>query len=73
MSKRKYNIYLFIIFSLLFDESSIFDEELKEEKIITNSLYINILNCDTHTLVSLINETNNYEKLLERIKNRLKK
>ncbi|MBR3161723.1 MAG: insulinase family protein [Bacilli bacterium] len=72
MSKRKYNIYLFIIFSLLFDESSIFDEELKEEKIITNSLYINILNCDTHTLVSLINETNNYEKLLERIKNRLK-
>lgn len=71
ISKRKYNIYLFIIFSLLFDDSSIFDEELKEEKIITNSLYINILNCDTHSLVSLINETNNYDRLLDRIKETL--
>ena len=71
ISKRKYNIYLFIIFSLLFDESSIFDEEAKEEKIITNTLYINILNCDTHALVSLINETNSYDKLLDKIKNTL--
>ena len=72
ISKRKYNIYLFIIFSLLFDESSIFDEELKKEKIITNSLYINILNCDTHTLVSLINETNYYDKLINKIREKLK-
>ena len=71
ISKRKFNIYLFIIFSFLFDESSIFDEKLKEEKIITNSLYINILNCDTHALVSLINETNNYDRLLDRIKDTL--
>ena len=72
ISKRKYNIYLFIIFSLLFDESSVFDEELKEEKVITNSLYINILNCDTHSLVSLINETNSYERLLDKIRDTLK-
>lgn len=72
ISKRKYNIYLFIIFSLLFDESSIFDEEAKEEKIITNTLYINILNCDTHALISLINETNCYDKLLEKIEKTLK-
>ena len=72
ISKRKYNIYLFIIFSLLFDESSIFDEEAKEEKIITNTLYINILNCDTHALISLINETNCYDKLLDKIKETLK-
>lgn len=71
ISKRKYNIYLFIIFSLLFDESSAFDENLKEEKIITNSLYINILNCDTHSLVSLINETNNYDRLIEKIRHTL--
>ena len=71
INKRKYNIYLFIIFSLLFDESSSFDEQLKEEKIITNSLYINILNCDTHSLVSLINETNSYNKLIDKIKNTL--
>ncbi len=72
ISKRKYNIYLFIIFSLLFDESSIFDEEAKKEKIITNTLYINILNCDTHALISLINETNSYDKLLVKIKETLK-
>ena len=73
ISKRKYNIYLFIIFSILFDDTSIFDEEAKKENIITNSLYINILNCDTHTLISLINETNNYEKLLNKIEKTLKK
>lgn len=72
ISKRKYNIYLFIIFSLLFDESSIFDEEAKKEKIITNTLYLNILNCDTHALISLINETNCYDKLLDKIKETLK-
>lgn len=72
ISKRKYNIYLFIIFSILFDDTSLFDEEAKRENIITNSLYINILNCDTHALISLINETNNYEKLIDKIEERLK-
>lgn len=72
ISKRKYNIYLFIIFSLLFDESSIFDEEAKKEKIITNTIYLNILNCDTHALISLINETNCYDQLLDKIKETLK-
>ena len=71
ISKRKYNIYLFIIFSILFDDTSLFDEEAKKENIITNSLYINILNCDSHLLVSLINETNNYKKLLNKIEDTL--
>ena len=71
-TKRKYNIYLFIIFSLLFDDTSIFDEEAKKENIISNSLYINILNCDSHALISLINETNEYEQLLTKIENTLK-
>ena len=71
MSKRKYNIYLFIIFSILFDDTSLFDEESKKEGIISNSVYVNILNCDTHTLISLINETNNYKKLLDKIEKTL--
>lgn len=71
ISKRKYNIYLFIIFSLLFDDTSSFDEEAKKDNLISNSLYINILNCDTHALISLINETNNYDKLIDRINDRL--
>ena len=67
MSRRKYNLYLFVIFSIMFDDSSLFDEEAKNEKLMTNSLYVNILNCDTHTLISLINETSSYDRLLEKI------
>lgn len=69
---RKYNLYLFTIFSILFDDTSIFDEEAKEEGIITNSLYLNLLNCDTHLLISLINETNSYDKLIDKIEKTLK-
>lgn len=72
MSTRKYNLYLFMIFSCLFDETSTFDEECKNNNIITNSLYLNILNADSHLLISLINETNNYEKLLKKIEEKLK-
>lgn len=72
MSIRKYNLYLFIIFSLLFDDTSLFDFEAKKENIITNSIYVNLLNCDTHLLISLMNETNSYEKLIEKIENTLK-
>ena len=71
MDKKKYNLYLFIIFNILFDDTSYFDEEAKNENLITNSLSIELLNTDTHMLVSLINETTNYEALLEKIKNTL--
>ena len=67
MSIKKYNLYLFIIFSILFDDTSLFDEEAKDEGIITSSLSLNILNCDSHLLISLINETNCYDKLIEKI------
>lgn len=67
ISVRKYNLYLFIIFSIMFDDTSLFDEEAKRENIIINSLYLNILNCDSHVLISLINETDYYEKLIKKI------
>ena len=72
MDIRKYNLYLFIIFSSLFDDTSDFDREAKNENLITNSLYFNLLNCDTHALISLINETVSYEKLVDKIENTLK-
>ena len=71
IDKKKYNLYLFIIFNILFDDTSYFDEEAKNENLITNTLNIELLNTDTHMLVSLINETTNYEALLEKIKNTL--
>lgn len=72
MDIRKYNLYLFILFSSLFDDTSDFDREAKDENIITNSLYLNLLNCDSHALISLINETPSYETLISKIENTLK-
>jgi len=72
VSKKKYNLYLFILFSCLFDDTSYFDEQAKNENLITNSLYLNLLNCDSHLLISLINETPNYDKLIEKIEKELK-
>lgn len=72
MEKRKLNLYLYIIFSILFDDSSLFNEKAKEDNIITNAIYTNILNCDSHILISLINETFKYNELLDIIKEELK-
>ena len=44
-----------------------FDAKLRQEKIITSPLSIYLLNCGTHLLVSLINETNEYDKLFKEI------
>ena len=71
ISLRKYNLYLYIIFSCLFDDTSLFDEEAKRDGIITNSVSLNLLNCDSHVLVSLINETNSYDELIDKIKKTL--
>lgn len=71
IDKRKLNIYMYIIFSILFDDSSVFNEKAKNDNIITNSVSINVLNCDTHLIISLINETMKYDELLKMIKGRL--
>lgn len=72
MPRRKLHLYMYILFTSLFDESSHFDEDLKNEGIINNTTYVSLLNCDTHLLISLINETTKYEDYLDKIKERLK-
>ncbi len=72
LSKREIQIYLYILFNVLFDDSSITHEKLINDKIITNPISIEILNCDTHFIVSLYNETKEYKKLIEKIKDVLK-
>jgi len=72
MDKRKLSIYMFIIFNLLFGDTSDFDEELKKDGIITNTLFYNVLNIDSHFIISLINSCDKYEELIERIDEKLK-
>ena len=72
IDKRKLSIYMFIIFNLLFGDTSKFDEECKKDGIITNTLYYNILDIDSHYIVSLINTGDKYEELIKRIDNEFK-
>jgi len=69
---RRLSIYMFLIFNLLFGDTSDADSELKEKGIITNSLYYNLLNIDTHFIISLINSTDKYEELIKEIETKLK-
>lgn len=71
LSRRKLHLYMYILFTTLFDETSLFDEELKEEKIINSTTSVSLINCDTHLLISLINETEKYNEFLEKVKDRL--
>ena len=69
---RKLSICMFIIFNLLFGDTSLFDLECKKDGIITNTLYYNILDIDSHYIISLINTGDKYEELIKRIDNKLK-
>ena len=71
MDTRKLSIYMYIIFNLLFGDTSDFDEEMKSKGIITNTLYYNLLNIDSHLIVTLNNSSDKYEELIREIDNRL--
>ena len=71
MDKRKLSIYMFIIFNLLFGDTSDFDEDMKSKGIITNTLYYNLLNIDTHFIITLTNSSDKYDELIDAIENRL--
>ena len=72
MDGRKLSIYMYILFNLLFGDTSLFDEECKKDGIITSTLYANILNIDSHFIVSLMNSGDKYEELIKRIDNKFK-
>ena len=68
---RKLSIYMFIIFNLLFGDTSDFDEDMKTKGIITNTLYYNLLNIDSHFIITLTNSSDKYEELINEIDKRL--
>ena len=72
IDKRKLSIYMYIIFNLLFGDTSGFDEEMKSRGIITNSLYYNLLNIDSHFIITLSNSLDKYDELIKEIDNKLK-
>ena len=71
LTRRELHLYIYILFTTLFDETSSFDEENKKNGIINNTTYVSLLNTNTHLLISLINETEKYEEFLDNLKKRL--
>lgn len=72
LSRRELSLYLYILFTSMFDETSSFDEELKKDKIISNTTYVSTLNTNTHMLISIINETNKDKEFIKRVEDKLK-
>ena len=72
MDMRKLNLYIYVLFNLLFGETSSFDEECKRDGIITNTLCFNSLNIDSHLIVSLVDTGDKYEELIKRIEKEVK-
>lgn len=71
IDKRKLNIYMYLLYTLTFGETSSFDDRLKREGIITSSIYYSLLDIGSHYIISLINNTYEYEKLEEEIEKAL--
>ena len=67
-----FKTYLSILFDIKFGSTSEFNEVLKEEKIITGDMDISIVNTDKHVLITLINESDNVDEVINRIEQNLK-
>ena len=71
MDERRLSIILFLIFNIIFSDTSIVDSKLKKMGIITTTLGYNLLNCDTHFIISLIGESEKYQELIKEIEKTL--
>ena len=67
VDKRKLNVYMYLLYTLLFGDTSNFDEKMKKQGIITSTLYYNFLDIGSHFILSLINSCYEYEKLIKEI------
>ena len=72
IDKKKRNLYLSSIFNILFDETSIFYERMKEEDLLDTPIDIDALDTEEHKIFMLTFKSNNYEKVINEIDNVLK-
>lgn len=72
IEKKKRNMYLSTIFNILFEETSLLYEELKENKLIETPIDIESLDTNSHKAFILIFKSNNYKEVIKRIDKKLK-
>ncbi len=65
-------LYLSIIFDCNFGYTSLFNEQLKQQKITSSDLEISNIDNKTHALYTIFFESDDYEKIIELIKNEIK-
>ncbi len=71
LNKRARNLYVAILFDLLFDGTSSFNELMKEKEYLDSGITINILHTEEHILVVLYANTKYPTKLVNEIKKHL--
>ena len=69
---RKKLLYLSILFDAKFGVTSLVNEEMRNEKILTEGIDVSAVNCDTHILYVLMGETNEEKKFLDKVQKEMK-
>ena len=71
IDRKKLNIYLSLIFNILFDETSLFYEYTTENKLLETKIDIDTLDTDNHKAFILSFKSNNYNKIIKEIDNHI--
>ena len=72
IDKKKLNLYFSTIFNILFDETSIFYEKMKDNKYLDTSIDIDDINTDTHKVFIISFKSDKYKEVIKEIDNTLK-
>lgn len=72
IDRKKRNLYLSNMFNILFDETSLFYEKMKDKDLLDTPIDIDTLDTETHKAYMLTFKAKNYEKVIEEIDNVLK-
>ena len=69
IERKKLNLYLSFIFSILFDETSIFYEKMKDLKLLNTSIDIDNIDTDNYKVFMLTFKSNKYKEVIKEIDN----
>ena len=67
MDKKKLNLYISNLFNILFDETSLFYEKMKKEKLLNASIDIDSVDTDTHRGIILSFRSKKYKEVINNI------
>ena len=72
VDKLKAKLYASMLFDLKFGSTSLLNEQLREENIITDNLELAPIDTKSHLIISILGETAKVDELIDRVKKELK-